>query len=287
MPDPTGYEMVVDLPLGPVQPRRFLDAVSGIPGAVDSEGVLRWLNGLRWRPWACRDLTVGADSLCDPEDLTATPTDECVDFAHQLPFRIEDAATNTVLEEKDDGQAESRLSARYARQLSAAFAHELLAGTASGGVSLSSEATEPSVTFGTAAQPIWNALAVLEAEIAERLDGGVGYIHLPPGLLALSITYYGVHLEGGQWMTPVGNVVISDAGYVNAPEPDGEAASADGEDWVYVSGPVFVERTSGQIYEGAEDIERDTAEWRIHGYGIIVFDPCPVTAILVSYDIEP
>lgn len=286
-PDPTGLEVVVELPRGPMQPRRLLDVTEGIPGANDG-GTARWMNGVRWRAWPCRDLTIASPGTpCDSEILEATAEDlrgdgeECTDWLIQVPFRIDDAIINNVLEDTDQSYSRERIVDRYNQQISAAFASELISGVGSGGTSLSAVATEPeSHPFGTAV-PLVEALAHLEDEIGRRLKGAAGFILLPPGALSAAIGF-GTTFDGQFWRTPAGNYLVSDAGFVDATEPDSETAAADGEAWIYASGQIFVESTLPKVLDSI-DIDVNEFMLRNVGHGIIVFDPCPVTAVLAEY----
>lgn len=293
----TGRESHIVLPAGPVQPRRLLDSISRIP----TSGSERWLDGVTWEPTKCRALTVDNEDACATGDIVLTPV-TCDAWETQLPFRLTDAMSATTLDLTPD-EVGSRLSAFYNRAVSAAFAKELISGAASGGMSLSSEATAPNgAAFGDAATPIWNALTILEEEIAERLQGGAGFIFLTPGLLAQARLSYGLTLVDsrwkdsygralveGRWETPSGNIVISDAGFLNPPPPTGQTASGAGEDWMYASGPVFFESTApSSVGNPTESLNftRNTFTRYVQGYGILVFDPCPVTAVLASYALE-
>lgn len=285
----TGREKHVELPAGPNQPRRLLDVLSRIPNAGDAASPTRWLEGVTWRALVCRELTADTDEVCDPVDFDVDPhdlndTDWCT-WQVQPAFRLADAARADLLSagiDEDEGAA--MLVERYNTRMSAMFASELISGAASGGMSLSTVASEGGLTFGAAvALPL--AMSRLETEIARRLQGAAGFIHLPPGLLAQAVSNYGLELSDGTWRTPAGNIVISDAGYVDAEEPTGESQSGTDEEWVYASGPVFFESTAPAVApSGNTDIGANTWTAFVHGYGILVFDPCPVTAVLVDYD---
>jgi hypothetical protein len=282
---PTGLQAVIRLPAARRQPRRLLDVLDRLPGVEGN----RWLEGVTWQPTACRALTVEGGDDCSNFDFNVVP-DECEAAVTQDPFRVSDAFKAATLD-MIYSEVDEMLASRFNLQVSASFASELLSGAASGGMSLSSEASAPNgAAFGVGATPIWNALAILEEEIAERLQGGVGYIHLPPGLLSQAVSECELTLNtDGQWETPVGNIVISDAGYINPPPPTGEGASSGAEDWIYASGPVWFESTVPiLIGQGSETLtlSENTFTQYIAGYGILVFDPCPVTAVLVSYNIE-
>lgn len=288
-------ELIIQLGHGSPQPRRLLDTIERF--VVPGDNPDRWLDGVKWEPKLCRALTVDAEDVCTADTLDVTPA-TCVEFITQVPFRISDAMQYSTLDTTFEEMG-PRLEAAYNMKISAAFATELVSGAASSGLSLSSEATAPNgAAFGDPATPIWNALAILEEEIAERLRGEVGFIFLPPGLLAQAVESYGLTLQGDRWATPVGNVVISDAGLIAPIAPTGEAASAAAEDWVYASGGVWFQSTSPTLIGGHAErflvsggrsdtaFDRNTLVQYVAGYGILVFDPCPVTAVLVSYAME-
>ena len=279
----TGRELHLYLPAGPVQPRRLLDVLPSLGLSED-----RWMAGVTWEPTVCRALYTDNETVCATGDINITPI-ECQPWVVQVPFRIVDAMKYTHLDLTFD-EVETRLEAFYNRAVSAAFARELISGAASTGAALSKQATAPvDQAFGSAAVPVWNALATLEEEIALRLQGGVGYIFLTPGLLAQAALSYRLILVGDHWETPSGNWVISDAGFVDPTPPTGQAASGVNKDWMYASGPVYVQSSGPTLVgEGSETYRftRDTfIEW-IEGYGILVFDPCPVTAVLASYALD-
>ena len=288
---PTTMEVGVRLPYGPLQPRRLLDQIQRLP-AVEGDYPLRWLEGVTWEPTACVvPLLVDDETDCVPVDLSdnLTPRD-CETWLTQNPFRLRDAFVRSVMTYPSINED---LVTMYLRQLSAAFAHELLDGVG-GTHSLQSSATAPNnVAFGAAASTPAQGLRTLEEELATRMQGAVGYIHVPPGMLGRLVMEAGLFLVGDHWETPSGNVVISDAGYVNPPAPGGGTASTAANDWVYASGPVFFEATAPtdfSAFVGKTGGAHDATPWNrnvvtsyLSGYGILVFDPCPVTAVLIAY----
>jgi hypothetical protein len=86
--------------------------------------------------------------------------------------------------------------------------------------------------------------------------------------------------------TPNGHIVVSDAGYYQPAPPSGQAAATAGTDWVYASGPVWWQASDmmglGAGSETYKFSRNEIHRW-ISGYGILVFDPCPVTAALATY----
>lgn len=280
------------LPAGRLQPRRLLDQIEQLP-KIDDDHPLRWLEGLTWAPFICKTMYADSEGLCTPNNIddTITTPDECVAWVTQTPFRLVDAFNATTLEYTFD-EVGNMLESSYNRLISAAFAKELLGGGGSFDRSLSGEATAPAELAFGAAVKVERALSALESEIALRMQGTVGYIHIPPGLLAEAVMRYGVYLVGDHWETPGGNIVISDAGYYAPPPPSGGSAATDGEDWIYASGPVFYESTAPVLFGGSSSLEGSTTELPLNrdrftqfiaGYGILVFDTCPVTAALATY----
>jgi len=275
-------ELPIRLPRPAPLPGRFVDVASRLVAADE-----RWLNGVTWEPWACRGLSAVEAVDCDTETLDAITT-VCEAAVVQPPFQIIDAIKASTLEWTLD-EVDALLGERFGLFRSAIFASELVTAAASGGSGLAGEAHAPTgAAFGSAATPIWNALAILEAELAEEIPGQRGIIHLPPGLLGQAVSNYGLRWDQDRWVTPLGHVVLADSGYVNMTEPTGQAASADGEDWVYASGPVaWIESEPVGLGVGIESIQvtRNTIHRWMSGYGLIVFDPCAVTAVLASYDV--
>ncbi|MCH9834418.1 hypothetical protein K0U83_02090, partial [bacterium] len=184
----TGRELHLLLPIGGTQPLRLLDV---IPPLDVPPGPERWLQGVTWEPWQYRGLTIDNEETCVLSTFDVVPT-TCEAWLSQAPFRLSDAIEGANLTYALE-EAQGTLTARYNMTISAAFASELLSGAGSADRSLSSEATAPvRAAFGSAATPVWDALAILESEIAGRLFGGVGLIHIPPGLLAQAILTYGI-----------------------------------------------------------------------------------------------
>lgn len=268
--------------------RRLLDVIETFELSPEETNPNRWLAGVTWQPLPCRPILIQGDvDPCDPDDST-NPAYTCQAAVSQSAFRLYDAYGAATLEHTA-AELEELLGEHFPAFKSAAFATELIGGAAGSTMSLSSEAHAPAgVAFGSAASVSWNALAVLEADLASTIGNAQGFIHLPPGLLSQTVDHYGVHLVGDHWETPLGNVVISEAGYINPAAPDGEDAAGAAEDWVYASGPVTYRDTEmmfvGNRSESTDIATNDLLRW-MEMYGILVFDPCPVTAILTSYDL--
>lgn len=262
----------------------ILSTLPELPRAETGGGVPRWLDGVTWQPQPCGWVSASsADGACVAHVMDTSLRRTCLDPVVQKPFRVDDAYRASVLVERSQ-DVPADMDRFWEQSLPAVFASELLSGAASGGHSLSSTAAAPgAVPFGSTAVELTSALQVIENHLAAQIGRRRGVIHVPSGLLALAVAAYSLVFRDGRWYTPVGNVVATDAGYsVSVTPVDGGASdAAANEVWVYGSGPV------GWAYHladlGAVDVERDeVTRWR-EGYGVWVFDPCPVTAVLVEY----
>ena len=178
------------------------------------------------------------------------------------------------------------LADRFAEMTSWIFA-DVLTSIVAGVNTLPSAASAPAgIAFGSAATPLYSTLGVIEAEFGERMYGRSGFIHLTPGLLANAIENYGVEWRDGRYRTPVGNVVVVDPGFYNADAPTGQAAAAATEEWVYATGQIAYQTSDLDLQEARQrpGADHNTITAFAQAHGILVFDSCPVTAVLTSYD---
>jgi hypothetical protein len=289
-------KLVIDTALGPTRTvGLLLNVIDELPLPPAPDGLSgvdkRWIHGVTWNPNPTRNPTVAAVDTCSPADFT-DPSYGCITAVSQNAFQMYDAFSSPVLN-FDDSDLDEKVLGRFANWSSWAFARELLSGTASGGLAFRTSAHAPTgVAFTSAATPIWNALAILETELARTIHNGRGIIHMPPGLLGQAAETYELEVDPatGQYVTPLGNLVVADGGYVSSPAPTGGTASGVAEDWVYASGPVWY-RATGPLLIGEESYEwinlsRDSRRRFLDSYGILVFDPAPVTAVLASYKVN-
>lgn len=89
------------------------------------------------------------------------------------------------------------------------------------------------------------ALACLEQGLAQCAKGRRGMIHLTPQLLVQLMALRAVTQAGGLYLSPLGNIVVPDAGY-DGSGPDGSAAGA--TQWAYATGMVSVRLGVVQTY---------------------------------------
>ena len=253
-------------------------------------GDLRWmLEGVTWQPRVCGrgfEVVRQYSNACldDPHDPDTIP--QCTPWVEQSAFTFKDRLSGSNLE-LEPGELAAELAARWREMVSWAFANTL-SSRVTGLKTLPSEATAPTgIPFGTAATPLYNALANIESEFAVRQFSRSGVIFLPPGLIGNAIGEYGVEWRNGRYRTPVGNVIVVDPGFFGADAPTGQSASGTAEEWVYASGPVYYRSTAPSFDEVRRDgvgaWDRNIINAFGDSYGIFVFDPCPVTAVLTSY----
>lgn len=289
MTEAMGYE-IGRLPKTPSLSSRFLDVVPKLP--LDEPD--RWQAfGVKWTDMHSFQALQTGTSGCAPSNLLGVKRG-CVtaDGVGQLPFQLADVLELSTLAWQSIPDPDGEMVDRFDQLVSAAFAKEFATGAASLSNSLANSATPPTtlgVTFASAAVTVARALAVLETEYAVRAFNGQGFIHLPPGMLGLAIINYGVRMVNGHWETPLGNIVVADAGYVNLRQPTGGGGAAGTlEDWIYMTGPVWYQMTDphfvGDAFAGGGfTFSQNLVErWRM-AQGLIVFDPAYVTAVLAAY----
>ena len=249
-------------------------------------GDARWHGGVTWLPFDSRTgLTVNPVEPCDV-DFAATPSRTCMAPVEAKAFRLSDAMRGAALE-YEPADLSMDVAERMSLFRSAAVARELIGPASSGGRSLSTDAAAPAgYAFGSAAVSAVEAIAVFERHLALALRGGRGMIHITPGLLPYIVDAAIVSV-GDHWETPTGHVVVADAGYVDAAAPTGQSASAAGTDWVYATGPVkWHIGTQATLSVDGDGFEYARNEHDVLGeeYGILLWEPLPVAALLVSYD---
>lgn len=246
-------------------------------------------HGLAFLQRPCRGGYRSNTDGCTDTDHTAdvVPAVDCDDWIEQRPFRVYDVMDTSSFDWKTM-DVETMLTERMRYIQSNLFAQELIDGVGSSGVSLSGTATAPTdVAFGTATG-LTRAVAVMENELALRLMGRQGVIHMTPGMLLQAAMPCGLEEDEatGVWTTPNDTIVVADSGYVNALGPTGNTASAAGTDWIYGSGEIFYASTTPELlgtFTDSFSFTRNQVRRFIEGYGLLAFDACPVTAILANY----
>lgn len=258
---PPVFEMPARMALGRTG---LLDVISRIP--LDGEAAKRWAFGLTWIPWPCNGLQ-GLDVNCGIYDLDLTDAfDEFPEARSQPAFSLWDAIQCSTMGLSAD-ELSRRIETHMAAVVSAAFAHELVTGDASGGHSLSVDAAD----VGSYDVP-GEALAAVIDGLDAQLQGAEGIIHMTPGTLSRVVN----HLvrdddRDGYWQTAAGHDVVADAGYIDD-SPDAT---------IYGTGPVYYEADSFKYIGSATgpetiDFSHNLRTIFAERFGILVWDPCPV-----------
>mgnify|MGYP006921312704 CR=1 FL=1 len=284
-------KLAINTTIGPVRTSGLLlNAISTSP-ELEQMGGDRWMHGVSWNPQPTRDPIVADIDTCSPANFgTGADGRGCQAAISQVAFQMFDAFDDTLMDYGPDAASlfDEILMGRFDLWRSWAFARALMGtATVTNARTLASTAAAPGgVPFGSAATPIWNALAILESHLARKIQNGQGILHIAPGLLAQAVDSYALIREGGNWYTPLGNLVVADGGYVDPLKPTAAGAVPAGTDWAYCSGPVWYAAHDPQLLGDSwqsTDITSDKVKRWLDSYGILIFDPAPVAAVLVSY----
>lgn len=85
------------------------------------------------------------------------------------------------------------------------------------------------------------ALGKLEDSLNFALQGVNGVVHMQPSALTACVGAGVLRLDGARYVTPMGNVVVADAGYTGYPPDSAAAGGSQAEDfWMVGTGPVRV-----------------------------------------------
>lgn len=266
----------IDLPSPRPRTRgRLVDVAMPIPGFSG-----RWA-GVEWLPWPGVD--DNRDGVLCETVYDKTPRD-LPELENQPAFLLWDALTCSTL-----GISLSTLGRLLTENvtdfLSATLAMELESGTGSGGASLASTAN----VVTSAAVPLKVAMAMLEDHLGSALHGGLGVIHLTPGLFTLAIADGLV--DETTHKTPTGHDVIGDAGHTGVVDPADGGAVGEGERYIYASGDIWYATSAvkGVLTVESEDaapvyIPQNDNRPLVERYGLIVFNQDLVGAALVDYE---
>lgn len=244
-------------------------------------------------PFGCDPMFFGPSEACSTSDVDGIdtgatdlePKDAAIrDYPDQVihpAFKVVDGLQCSSIslpnsEQSGDATLSDRLSARYRLQISKMATAELVSGAASGGPSLSSEATD--LGTGTMA----DAAFALETWLASSLHNGVGVILIPVGSLA--------EVKGVNWIDPnamstvTGHGVIADAGYTGEPadptvfDPATRVLYALGVPAYSVTDQNVLALASGMsMVDITDNMVRAISE----SYMQLAFDPCTVASFTV------
>lgn len=283
----TGGETALNLP-GPERRDRglLLDVMQTIPDEwLDDPS--RWPLGVNWLPWGVDGVTT-APADCDVEyDKQPGSLPNVVIQPAFLIYKHLQCSTlgpvNLLAE---------RVFEKLDLATSAGFAAELELAAQSGGVGLVGNATYVPAVDSSLAVSLARGFADLETHLADVLDGGEGVIHLTAGLLTIALAESLVEWRDGAYRTATGHRVVGDAGHDGTTGPEGESDAADGQAWIYATGPLFhrVQPIDGVGLDGDEAADGNSQIYVARNkrrplgerHGVIAFDPNTLGAALVT-----
>lgn len=261
--------------------------VAGIPALAQATGSLqasarrpqdaaaRWETGLAWRPETC--FTAAGYGPCDPDpDVPGEGgADLGANYFYPVGFRVRDICSIVGGELDSDRvrrQAEATTSFQGAKELwtgALSTANPVTIGADAPYVN-PFLADASAVTITSAATTLARKLGDLEEVAMAAALGQQVFVHLPPKyVLALGAELIQV---GHVLYTPLGNVVVADAGYPGS----GPAAPSD-TDWAFATGPVVFRASPIEIIANlAQTLNRRTNKQEIFADRMVVatFDPC-------------
>lgn len=262
--------------------------IEGAPAVAQPTGSLRasarpltadrWENGVAWRPEIC--FSASGYGPCDPDPTVPPdiPADDGPEMFFPQGYRVRDFCTSLggrLDEDRLRRQAEATASFQAAQELwtgaLTAANPVTVGGSPYVNPSLAGSPTGTTVTGGTT---VAEKLGLLEQEAMEAAKGGQVFIHLPPRfVLPLGNL---IERRGELLYTPLGNVIVADAGY------PGTGPGGTGDSWAFATGPVTVGFSPiVPITDMAETLNRRTNRQEIWADRLFVatYDPCIEFAI--------
>jgi hypothetical protein len=115
----------------------------------------------------------------------------------------------------------------------------------------------------TASTTLVDVIGAVEAGLAERISNEQGYVFISPRYLTNAVSADILTLVNGQWYTPSGHVVISDAGH----RPYNVVYGTGAMGWALMGGP------DDPNFGSYLDRTRNIATWRKETYGLVVYNP--------------
>lgn len=275
----------------PLRPPRYSLLIAA-RDASSLDADFRWDQfGVKWTPEACSNEIGPGPKICDvtaQEDAygSSVSPDVSADCADQTFEPLPLWAGYRVSAFSDPEENNAKVIRRLAATESYQLAKELWAGA----VALAStpdlanlyfaKSGEAEVVTGTVG--VAEAVGVLDTELGNNLFGARGMLHVTPNVLARMAAAGAVRLDGALWVTPLGNVVVADAGYPGT-APAGQSTTADNE-WAFGTGMVDVYLDAVRVREAPGTFHRrtNTFELRAERLGAAIFDPCPLVAVQID-----
>jgi len=219
---------------------------------------LRWAGGWEFEPEGCGE--GGKDSIACAGNVAAMSPAASPAIIQGDPIWIWAGDTCSTM-----GSGERDWMGRARRQLAAIesfeLADELWDGTVTTADSLANRflagpaGDSDTVTNGpTAVTP---ALACVEAGLAAGLKGAQGMVHVTPQVLTHLAAADLVTLQGIQWVTPNGHIVVADAGYSG--DGPGAVPASTTSQWIFGTPIIQVRLGPVETIPGSLDDARNLA----------------------------
>lgn len=273
-------QLRANVPAPPARPPRY-GLIAAAPTIDDTD--MRWPGGFSFTPEQCAgggraSVTCGGSTAA--LDVGLNPG-----LVNGDPFAVfaGDRCSSFGFEARDYvGRARRQLAAIESFEI----ANELWTGSLSAAEGLDNRALtdlgSDTLTAG-AASPI-DAISCIEQGLAVLLRGRQGMIHMTPQLLAHLVGPLGVISREGQvYTSPMGHIVVADAGY-DGSAPGGAAAGA--SQWIY--GTSIVQVRLGPVdviperFELAVDHSVNNVEYIAERLAAIQWEPCGHVAAEVN-----
>lgn len=174
---------------------------------------VRWQQGLEWQPERPNGGgAVVVDCFGSTDELESIDR-SIINTADPIAVYSEDHCTTLGLEGED---FEGRARRQLAQVTSAFIARELqfgaLAGLAGGG---DNAALVDGTQIAVGGSTLGEVIPALDGHIAGLLAGQRAMLHVTPQTLDMLLDKGLIYLRGEKWITALGSVVVSDAGYID------------------------------------------------------------------------
>lgn len=208
------------------------------------DGEEGWERGLAYLPEAVGGYLAlpGCSSALLDHELALPPVVQYVPWELQ----VEEPCHTTFA--YDEAAVTARLERVTAAIESYAIARELMTGelakaddAAGGDMGVNLYLAKNPEVLGAGPVSAARAIGLLEEAVGDALHGQQATIHVPR-VARPYLWQTGTQQQGYLYLTSIGSLLISDAGYANTP-PDGTPA-AEGVGWIYATGPTVVRRSS-------------------------------------------
>lgn len=230
------------VPAPPVTPPRYsllgvLDGVvDGAAEAQEDERPVRWQQGVEWRPaQKFKGGVIEYDCNGRTPDGLDTFLNEAL--AYGDPFAVY-AESHCSAMGFETGEFEERARDQLLAVQSALVAAELERGALAAASDLDNIwlTKAPAIVGVPSAQAVALALGDIEMGLAHVWGGRNGQVHVSPAILTALVAAQVLTFQGQKWLTPMGNLVVADAGYTGAKPDTGQSGSTN--QWMYGTAPI-------------------------------------------------